>query len=76
MYSLPIIPESILNNSEFSKVYNLELNNGMMNPTLKATNYFTGDNRTVYFTDGHEKQSELFKNTKIFLTIFINRLNF
>ena len=62
MYSVPIIPQSILNNSEFSKVYNLELNNGMFDPTLKATNYFTGDNRTVYYTDGHEKQMELFKN--------------
>ena len=62
MYSVPIIPQSILNNSEFSKVYNLELNNGMFDPTLKAPNYFTGDNRTVYYTDGHEKQMELFKN--------------
>jgi hypothetical protein len=62
MYSVPIIPQSILNNSEFSKVYNLELNNGMFDPTLKANNYFTGDNRTVYYTDGHEKQMELFKN--------------
>jgi hypothetical protein len=62
MYSVPIIPQSILNNSEFSKVYNLELNNGMFDPVLKAPNYFTGDNRTVYYTDGHEKQMELFKN--------------
>jgi len=62
MYSVPIIPQSILNNSEFSKVYNLELNNGMFDPVLKANNYFTGDNRTVYYTDGHEKQMELFKN--------------
>jgi hypothetical protein len=62
MYSVPIIPASILNNSEFSKVYNLELNNGMMDPVLKATNHFTGDNRTIYYTDGHEKQMELFKN--------------
>jgi len=62
MYSVPIIPQSILNNSEFSKVYNLELNNGMFDPVLKAPNHFTGDNRTVYYTDGHEKQMELFKN--------------
>lgn len=62
MYSVPIIPASILNNSEFSKVYNLELNNGMFDPVLKAPNHFTGDNRTVYYTDGHEKQMELFKN--------------
>jgi len=62
MYSVPIIPASILNNSEFSKVYNLELNNGMFDPVLKATNHFTGDNRTVYYTDGHEKQMDLFKN--------------
>jgi hypothetical protein len=62
MYSVPIIPASILNNSEFSKVYNLELNNGMFDPVLKAPNYFTGDNRTVYYTDGHEKQMDLFKN--------------
>jgi len=62
MYSVPIIPASILNNSEFSKVYNLELNNGMFDPVLKAPNHFTGNNRTVYYTDGHEKQMELFKN--------------
>jgi len=62
MYSVPIIPQSILNNSEFSKVYNLELNNGMFDPVLKAPNHFTGDNRTVYYTDGHEKQMDLFKN--------------
>jgi hypothetical protein len=62
MYSVPIIPASILNNSEFSKVYNLELNNGMFDPVLKAPNHFTGDNRTVYYTDGHEKQMDLFKN--------------
>lgn len=62
MYSVPIIPQSILNNSEFSKVYNLELNNGMFDPVLKAPNHFTGNNRTVYYTDGHEKQMELFKN--------------
>jgi hypothetical protein len=43
-------------------VYNLELNNGMFDPVLKAPNHFTGDNRTVYYTDGHEKQMELFKN--------------
>ena len=62
MYSVPIIPQSVLNNSEFSKVYNLELNNGMFDPVLKAPNHFTGNNRTVYYTDGHEKQMELFKN--------------
>lgn len=62
MYSVPIIPQQILNNSEFSKVYNLELNNGMMDPTIRAPNYFTGNNNTIYFTDGHEKQMDLFKN--------------
>lgn len=59
MYSIPIIDNSILQNSEFSKMYEIDLLGGNFQPVTNIQNHFTGNNTTKFFIDGGSENQNL-----------------
>lgn len=63
MYKIPILDNSILQDNEFAKMYNLDLLAGNFIPITEIKNNFTGNNTTIYFTDGgNENQNLILQN--------------
>lgn len=63
MYKIPILDNSILQDTEFAKMYNLDLMAGNFIPITEIKNNFTGNNTTNYFTDGGiENQNLILQN--------------
>lgn len=63
MYSIPILDNSILQDNEFAKMYNLDLTGGNFIPVTDIKNNYTGDNTTQYFIDGgNENQNLILQN--------------
>ena len=63
MYKIPILYNSILQDTEFAKMYNLDLMAGNFIPITEIKNNFTGNNTTNYFTDGGiENQNLILQN--------------
>jgi hypothetical protein len=59
MYQIPILDNSILQDSEFAKMYNLDLTGGNFIPITEIKNHFTGNNTTNYFIDGGTENQNL-----------------
>lgn len=63
MYSIPAIDNSILQNSEFGKMYEIDLLGGNFQPVTNIQNHFTGNNTTKFFIDGGlENQNLILQN--------------
>lgn len=63
MYSIPVIDNSILQNSEFAKMYEIDLLGGNFQPVTNIQNHFTGNNTTKFFIDGGlENQNLILQN--------------
>jgi hypothetical protein len=59
MYTIPVIDNSILQNSEFSKMYEIDLLGGNFQPVTNIQNHFTGNNTTKFFIDGGSENQNL-----------------
>jgi hypothetical protein len=59
MYQIPVIDNSILQNSEFSKMYEIDLLGGNFQPVTNIQNHFTGNNTTKFFIDGGSENQNL-----------------
>ena len=59
MYQIPVIDNSILQNSEFAKMYEIDLLGGNFQPVTNIQNHFTGNNTTKFFIDGGLENQKL-----------------